>query len=232
LKTRLCLEARKAFLADEVIGMAAIVSEKIKKANCPILSKRYDGLMIGYLEGKVVDASDRRLTILVGGVGYLVNVTPDTSKILRGVKKEIHLHTHLAVREDALDLYGFPTKDELEAFEMLIGVSGIGPRSALAILSIAPVETLRLAISSEDVSYLTKVSGIGKKTAEKIVLELKDKVSPVGSIASLKGEAEAIEALRALGYSASEAREALKKFSGEEVTTSERVRRALSHLGK
>ena len=188
--------------------------------------------MIGYLEGTVIDAKDRQLTILVGGVGYLVNVTSDTSTVLRTSREPVQLFTHLAVREDAMDLYGFVSKDELEAFHLLIGVSGIGARSALAILSIAPVETLRLAIANEDVSYLTKVSGIGKKTAEKIVFELKDKVTAVASGVSLKEEAEAIEALRALGYSTAEARLALKESPGEALGTSERVRRALSYLGK
>ena len=113
------------------------------------------------------------------------------------------------MREDVLDLYGFLDHRELEFFEMLISVSGIGPKGALSILGITSIETLRKAISTGDTSYLTKVSGIGKKTAEKIIIELRDKIGEEKGGSSLQGELDALEALKSLGYSQNEAREAL-----------------------
>jgi len=132
-----------------------------------------------------------------------------------------------------MSMYGFLERQELELFEMLIGVSGIGPRSALQIMGLAGVETLKKAISSEDTSYLTKVSGIGRKTAEKIVLELKDKMGSAGGAhhGELKEESDAVEALKSLGYSQSEAREALKRVGEKIKGTSGRIKEALKILG-
>ncbi|HWA31967.1 MAG TPA: Holliday junction branch migration protein RuvA, partial [Candidatus Paceibacterota bacterium] len=137
-------------------------------------------------------------------------------------------HTHL--REDAIELYGFMDHDELEFFEMLIGVSGIGPKGALSILGVATIEVLAKAISTGDISYLTKISGIGKKTAEKIVIELRDKLGEEAADGTLQGELDALEALRSLGYSQGEAREALKKVPAE-LDTNGKVREALKILG-
>src|SRR3989338_802352 len=135
----------------------------------------YDGLMISFLEGNVKAARGTYLLVMVGGVGYKVAVLKETlARTKTGA--DISLWTYLAVREDALDLYGFLHEEELRFFELLLTVSGIGPKSALAVLDIASVETLRSAISAGNAGYLTTVSGIGKKTAEKIMLELKDKV--------------------------------------------------------
>ena len=131
--------------------------------------------MIGYIEGEVIHKSDRSLILKTGGIGYTLSATPDlVAKLALG--EQAILWTHLAVKEDALDLYGFSSRDELGLFRLLIGISGIGPKSALGVLALADVKTLAHAIGSRDSGYLTKVSGIGKKLAEKIVLELKDKV--------------------------------------------------------
>ncbi|MCE9548799.1 Holliday junction branch migration protein RuvA, partial [Candidatus Nomurabacteria bacterium] len=130
----------------------------------------------------------------------------------------------------AFDLYGFLDRQELEFFEMLINVSGIGPKGALSILGVASIETLKKAINTNDTSYLTKISGIGKKTAEKIIIELRDKVGKDTEGNSLQGELDALEALKSLGYSQNEAREALKKVSTEE-NTNTRIREALKILG-
>jgi Holliday junction DNA helicase RuvA len=121
-------------------------------------------------------------------------------------------------------------RSELEFFEMLINVSGIGPRSALAILGIASIETLRKAIGTGDISYLTKISGIGKKTAERIVIELRDKMGIGLEGSSLQGELDVLEALKSLGYSQNEAREALKKVSPD-ADTNTKIREALKILG-
>ena len=137
------------------------------------------------------------------------------------------------MRENALDLYGFATKEEWNFFELLLTVSGIGPKSAMAILSVASPATIKQAIVTDDSSRLTKVSGIGKKTAEKIVLELKDKVG-IGSIEStraLSSDEGALEAMRSLGYSQSEAREALRAVPSEFQGVNDRLREALRILG-
>lgn len=173
--------------------------------------------MIGHLEGKVIFKGERRVILDVGGVGYKIFVSPAIQKNFE-IGSFTKLWTHLHVKEDALELYGFLDQGELEFFELLISISGIGPKSALGVLSLAPVDTIRKAISSGDTSYLTKVSGIGRKTAEKIVLELKDKLG-FGKIAyvseEMKEDADILDALLALGYSQRDAREMIQKIPKE-----------------
>ena len=185
--------------------------------------------MIGSIKGKVILKTEKFIIVETGGVGYKVNISPDTlSKIQK--EKEAFLFVHTHIREDILDLYGFLDHQELEFFEMLLSVSGIGPRSALTILSIASIETLKKAIGTSDTNYLTKISGIGRKTAEKIVIELRDKMGEEKEGGSLQDELDALEALKSLGYSQSQAREALKKVSAEGDTNS-KIREALKILG-
>ncbi len=189
--------------------------------------------MIGHLEGEVVATRTGFAIISAGGVGYKVFMTREMLSSLKSSPRAI-LWTHLAVRETALDLYGFSSEEELHIFELLLTVSGIGPKSGLAILDIASVETLRNAISAGNASYLTKVSGIGRKTAEKIVLELQEKIgAPAGGgNASLKGDGEALEAMLALGYSQAEARDALRKVPADIERSGDRLREALRLLGR
>ncbi|MSU45124.1 MAG: Holliday junction branch migration protein RuvA [Candidatus Zambryskibacteria bacterium] len=194
--------------------------------------------MIGYLKGTLLHQDLKSVILDVGGVGYKIYTNTaflSLPKLGLGDKSykaqaSTAFWTYLAVRETALDLYGFNTKDELHFFELLISVSGIGPKSAMGILSIASVQNLRHAIVSGDTSHLTKVSGIGKKNAEKIVIELKDKLEGLSTdmTESMHGDVDAIEALKALGYGEREAREALKKAEGE--TTEKKVRSALKKL--
>ncbi|MBI3305703.1 Holliday junction branch migration protein RuvA [Candidatus Nomurabacteria bacterium] len=193
--------------------------------------------MIGSIRGKIVLKTEKFLIVEAGGVGYKISVSPDTLSRLDALRLHsgqndtsvsFWIHTH--VREDTLDLYGFLNHPELEFFEMLIGISGIGPKSALAILGITSIETLRKAIGTGDTSYLTKISGIGKKTAEKIVIELRDKMGTELGGTSLQGELDSLEALKSLGYSQSEAREALKKVSSE-LDTNAKIKEALKALG-
>ena len=188
--------------------------------------------MIGHLKGIVSAVRPGYAIISAGGVGYKVFATRELLLALKQDTEAV-IWTHLAVRESILDLYGFSSEEELRLFELLLTVSGIGPKSALAILDIASVETLRSAVSTGNASYLTKVSGIGKKTAEKIVLELRDKVgaSLDGRDAALQGDEEALEAMRALGYSQGEARDALRKVPQEIERSNERLREALRILG-
>lgn len=190
--------------------------------------------MISYLEGKVRHKDLRFIILDVNGVGYKVFGIESTVNEVK-IGSVLGLWTHLAVRENALDLYGFKEKESLNFFELLITISGIGPKTALGILNIAAVQTIKQAVSSGDISYLTKVSGIGKKIAEKIILELRDKFELEGfsgTEAGLKGEADVIEALKSLGYAEREAREALKKIARDEkdLTTSEKVKMALKIL--
>jgi len=190
--------------------------------------------MIGSIKGKIILKTDKFLIVETAGVGYKISVSPDVSSRIKKIDEQISLWIHTHVREDAIDLYGFLDYKELEFFEMLLNVSGIGPRSALAILGIATIETLRRAIGTGDTAYLTKISGIGKKTAEKIIIELRDKIvekmrGEKGG-ASLQGELDVLEALKSLGYSQHEAREALKKVSPD-VDTNSKIREALKILG-
>jgi Holliday junction DNA helicase RuvA len=189
--------------------------------------------MIGRLEGNISYKDNRFLILNVGGVGYKVFTTASILEKTRENDEKFNLWTYLAVRENALDLYGFLKQEELKFFELLISISGIGPKTALSILNIASIETLRRAVSSGDTSHLIKVSGIGKKNAEKIVLELKGKFDAEESeyiSEHLKDEADAIEALTSLGYNQKEAREALRKLSKDISGTSEKVKQALKIL--
>ena len=186
--------------------------------------------MIGSIKGKIILKTDKFLIIETGGVGYKISVSPDTLSKSFKINNDIFLWIHTHIREDAFDLFGFLDIQELEFFEMLINVSGIGPRSALTILSIASIETLRKAIGSNDITYLTKISGIGRKTAEKIIIELRDKVGKENKDGSLKEELDALEALKSLGYSQNEAREALKTVSANSDTNT-KIREALKILG-
>jgi Holliday junction DNA helicase RuvA len=187
--------------------------------------------MIGHLEGKVLAARAGSVILSVNGVGYKIATTRETAASIKG-KKEAALWTHLAVREDALDLYGFADEEALIFFELLLTVPGIGPKSALAVLDIASIGTLRNAVTAGNASYLTNVSGIGKKTAAKIILELKDKVGKSDEKGvSLSDDEEALQAMRALGYTQSEARDALRKVPAHIERASERLREALKVLG-
>lgn len=191
--------------------------------------------MIGKLTGTIAFKGDRFIILEAGPVGYKVHVTLERLRTLpREGEGGVSLWIHTVVREDALDLYGFGERSELDLFEKLIGISGVGPKSALSILSMAPVETLRRAISSGDTTYLTKVSGIGRKIAEKIVIELKETLGfrEENGVAGLAGEIDAIEALEALGYSQREARDALSGVPKEIMDASARIKEALKRLGK
>ncbi|MES2223766.1 MAG: Holliday junction branch migration protein RuvA [Patescibacteria group bacterium] len=185
--------------------------------------------MIIHLKGTILDKSDRFLVLEVNNIGYKIFATTDT--IQSGVTDhERSLWVHHVVREDAEDLFGFNTKDELEFFELLIGISGIGPRTALGILNVTTIGALKKAVSSGDTSHLTKVSGIGKKNADKIVLELKGKFEHDESVSHGSGDVDVVEALQSLGYSQNDARKALKEIT--EGTTQEKIKQALKILNK
>ena len=190
--------------------------------------------MISYLEGKIIFRGEKFIIIKTGGIGFKVFVLPN----LNLENDEIKLFTYLNVKEDALTLFGFLDYKELELFELLISISGIGPKASLGILSLTDTETIKVAIAKSDASILTRVSGIGKKTAERVILELKNKViiSDLGDLENKSKEindhTDAIDALISLGYNASEAKDALSKISPEVKDIGERVRMALKEMGK
>ncbi len=191
--------------------------------------------MITHIQGKVLDKGERSAVIAVCGLGYKVFVTGATMEKLRE-GAEASLWTHMAVREDSQTLYGFLVKDDLNFFELLISISGIGPKTALGILNVSSASNIRKAVSTGDTSHLTKVSGIGKKIADKIVLELEGKFGAESADGkdgvSLRDEVDALEALKALGYGHKEAREALKQVEESVTDTGNRVKKALKLLGK
>lgn len=192
--------------------------------------------MIACLSGTVRHKDLNALIVDIGGVGYKVWVTAETALEVTP-SSPIFLWTHLVVRETALELFGFLDKETLDTFNLLITISGIGPKSALGILNVATPPMLRRAVASEDTTYLTRVSGIGKKNAEKIVLELKDKLkitkedTPTSS-AQARAEGDALEALISLGYSERDARNALRQVPKEVEGVNERVKTALRLLSK
>jgi Holliday junction DNA helicase RuvA len=196
--------------------------------------------MIAKIKGKIAFLRDHYAVVDVNGVGYKVFVTDFAMGKIAGKsaspagEEEIELFTHTYVREDSLSLYGFLTIDELGMFELLISISGIGPKAAVGILTIAEPKTIRTAIITGDSSILTRVSGVGKKTAERVILELSSKIAelPGEDQGMARADSEAIEALTSLGYSATQAREALKAAPEKVKDVSERVRAALKSLGK
>ncbi|KKT15031.1 MAG: Holliday junction ATP-dependent DNA helicase RuvA [Parcubacteria group bacterium GW2011_GWF2_44_8b] len=192
--------------------------------------------MIACLSGTVRHKGLNALVVDVSGVGYKVLVTTETALEV-APSSPIFLWTHLVVRETSLELFGFLDKETLDTFELLITISGIGPKSALSILNVATPSMLRQAVASGDTTYLTRVSGIGKKNAEKIVLELKDKLKITKedastSSAQVRAEGDALEALVSLGYNERDAREALKRVPKETEGASERVKAALKLLSR
>lgn len=190
--------------------------------------------MIAYLEGKIIYSTDKFFIINTGNVGYKVSVTPETILLFKeGDNASLYIYT--AVRENSIDLFGFKNTSELSFFELLLDVSGIGPRSALGIIALAPIDTIKKAIATGDVSYLNKVSGIGKKTAEKIIIELRDKLQDYknddNTPGLLRDESDIVEALKSLGYSQNEARDALKNVPTTVIGTNARIKEALKILG-
>ncbi len=191
-------------------------------------------VMISRIEGKIRMKGAKFLIVDVNGIGFRVFAGSQTLKNSPKAGENISLWTHLHVREDAMELYGFTECAELEFFEMLIQISGIGPKSGLGVLAVAPLDTLKRAIAGGETSYLTKVSGIGRKTAEKIILELREKLGDMGEASglTLKEDRDVLDAMESLGYSKQEAREAIKEIPKTITGASQRVKEALKILGK
>lgn len=183
--------------------------------------------MIAFVRGTAVDMTESSVIVEAGGIGYEIYMTgADLSQICMGEERKIH--TYFQVREDAMQLYGFLSKDDLQMFKLLLGVNGVGPKAAMGVLSGITADELRFAILSDDVKTLSKAPGIGKKTAQKLILELKDKLKledafelklaheqerAAGLGEMTDARQEAVEALVALGYSSTDALRAVRKVT-------------------
>ena len=197
--------------------------------------------MYAFIEGEVCEKLNGSLTLLAGGVGYLLNCSNNTLQAAPALGEKMRCHTFLSVREDAMELFGFATREEKELFLQLTSVSGIGPKTALGLLGSMPLRDPNLAILLGDVNALSRAPGIGKKTAQRIALELKDKISQAdvsASAANMPAAAsavftnadsasEAVEALIALGYSSTEARNAISQIRDQADTPEDLIRLAL-----
>lgn len=186
--------------------------------------------MIAYVDGIVEDITEENAVIDVGGLGYNVKISSDTAARLPGIGERVRLYTYTCVREDAFLLYGFLTRNDLDIFKRCITVNGIGPKGALAILSVMDADTLRYAILSGDAKAISKAPGIGAKTAERLILDLKDKVQIDDAmiqreiVANRQGNnsadsaqiREAVEALVSLGYGQTESVKAIKSIENAE----------------
>ena len=201
--------------------------------------------MIGYLKGEVAGIYEEQIVLEVSNIGYNIKMSASTIDCIRGLGEEIKVYTYLSVREDAMQLYGFLTKDDLDFFKLLIQVNGIGPKGALGILSVMTTDDLRFAILSADAKTISKAPGIGAKTAQRLIIDLKDKVSLEDAFEerlASKGRGvsqnpvsdaknEAVEALTALGYSATDALRAVKSVETTEDTDVELIlKQALKNI--
>lgn len=186
--------------------------------------------MIHSISGRLEKIGEDYAVVNLSGLSFKVYISAVTARALPPPGGEVKFLTHLHVREDILALYGTTNEEELSFFESLMTVSGIGPRSAMGIMSLAPVAKMKAAIAAGESELLQKSSGVGKKTAERIVLELKDKISPTGTgetIRLMESDNDAFEALTSLGYTGAQAKRALSKISAELTETRDRLREAL-----
>ena len=202
--------------------------------------------MISYVRGELAAVEPQKAIVDVGGVGYGVYMSQQALSVLPQPGNEVKLYTYLNVKEDAMQLFGFLTKDDLDIFKLVIGVSGIGPKGGLNILSCMSPDELRFAIMSGDAKAISAAPGIGKKTAEKLILELRDKVdiedvlehAAHGGDEALPGtdggesgmQAEAVQALVALGYGSAESMRAVRKTCPDCVSVEEILKEALKYL--
>lgn len=199
--------------------------------------------MYAFIEGKVCEKNAGELVLLAGGVGYQLSCSMNTLAAAPALGETMRCYTYLSVREDAMELFGFASREEKRMFLSLTGVSGVGPKMALALLGCMPLKELNLAILLGDITALSRAPGVGKKTAQRIALELKDKVSqedvsaaaPGGAAVPVASKAadcvtEALEALQALGYTPAEARAAVQSVRDQSDKTDELIKLALRSM--
>ena len=204
--------------------------------------------MISYIRGELCDIEEQKAIVDVNGVGYGIYMPQQALSLLPPMGQQVKIHTYLNIREDAMQLFGFLTKEDLNVFRLLIGVNGIGPKAGLNILSCLSPDELRFAVLSGDAKAISATPGIGKKTAEKLILELKDKLNIEDMLehaaqggdsedlasgtdtASNTMQAEAVQALTALGYGSAESLRAVKKSSPECSSVEDILKEALKFL--
>lgn len=200
--------------------------------------------MISYIRGELISIEEEKVILDVNGVGFGIFMPAQSMNLLPSIGEEVKLHTYMNVREDAMQLFGFLTKDDLKVFKLVIGVSGIGPKGGLSILSHLSPDELRFAVISHDAKAISGAPGIGKKTAEKLIIELKDKlnmddvlerISDTSDTTVIHGsnqiQTEAVQALVALGYGNAEALRAVKKVEAQEDATVEEIlKQALKYI--
>lgn len=200
--------------------------------------------MFAYLIGRIADISEDNLVLEVNNIGFNVKIPSGIHGLLPGLGEEVKIYTYTCVREDSFQLYGFLTKDDLDMFRLLITVNGIGPKGGLAVLSVLSADDIRMAVLSQDAKTIARAPGIGAKTAQRVILDLKDKVSLEDTFVAKESAAyteslsgltesrnEAVEALTALGYSATEALRAVKKVeNAESMDVGELLKAALKHI--
>lgn len=204
--------------------------------------------MISYIRGELCDIEEQKAIVDVNGVGYGIYMPQQALSLLPPMGQQVKIHTYLNIREDAMQLFGFLTKEDLNVFRLLIGVNGIGPKAGLNILSCLSPDELRFAVLSGDAKAISATPGIGKKTAEKLILELKDKLNIEDMLehaahggdsedlasgtdtASNTMQAEAVQALTALGYGSAESLRAVKKSSPECSSLEDILKEALKFL--
>lgn len=200
--------------------------------------------MYSYIKGELVEILDDTIVVEAGQIGYNIHIPASMIDNFTGTGQEVKIYTYLQVKEDDMQLYGFLTRDDLNIFKLLLGVNGIGPKGALAVLSVMTPDDLRFAVLGEDAKAIAKAPGIGNKTAQRVILELKDKLSledafeaktahvaeaNVNSRSSVKNEA--VQALTALGYSSSEALKAINGVElNESITVEEVLKEALKQM--
>ncbi len=191
--------------------------------------------MLYSVSGELVQKAERFVVVEAGGLGFRISTNERTIKELPGAGAAVKLFTHLHVREDGVELYGFLTEGDIAFFEMLISVSGVGPKSALSVMDVARLDELSAAIKEGRPDLMTRASGIGRKTAERIIVELRAKVQSAKSglvIEKMEGDADIVEALVGLGYRRDEARASLAKADPKLDGTEARLKAALALLGK
>lgn len=194
--------------------------------------------MYSYIKGTIKSSSENHLILENNGIGYSINTSMNTVRNSK-LNEEATVHTYLYVREDILSIYGFASIQELELFKNLIKISGVGPKAGLSILSLADVNTLKYSIFNGDYKFISKASGIGKKTAEKIIIELKDKVKDEFSGSEINVGIEypaqdsefLMEALTSLGFNSNEAKKALGAIDRTNLTEDEVLKIALKKIG-
>ena len=201
--------------------------------------------MIAYIKGELTGFFDGGVVLETSGIGFSIFMSERAISTLPSMGNEVRIHTYLNVREDAMQLFGFLSRDDLDLFRMLIGVSGVGPKGALGILSALSADEFRFAVLAGDVKAITAAPGIGKKTAERLMVELKDKLSAEDFFEKQSGEngdwgdqnseandvnKEAVQALVALGYGSAESMQAVKKAGLENATVEEILKEALRQI--